>query len=170
MPLLIDENISPSLFAKDLIPVTYTQFDRYTVYRTGPWNGAKTFARDNKTGAIIYYLETITEDVEGLSLDALCQNMVWRCPEHGKGIAEEIFFSYVLPENPCIVSDLKFTRPGMRFWNRLVMRCMKEGATIAYIDHGNYQEIRTSNELIDISEEAWGTDVEFYEKRFVIYY
>jgi hypothetical protein len=145
------------------------QINGNTLYKIGN----KYALIDTNNKQIDYYVQYENKWVTLLKTNAIQQVMVWaRKGQQGRGIAQDIFFNYLLPETGCMITDSFQTPDGERFWGNMVANALQTNLNVYYIDimpfNLTIKKINNMDEFESLRSEIWGDQQRKQEKRVII--
>jgi hypothetical protein len=127
----------------------------------------KIVALNEESEKVIYLVQFITKMVFGKR--AITQVKVWRDKTETitKGLAEQIFFEFLLPQADCIVSDGQQTDYGRSFWELRIYDAFSRGLPVYLIDQNKRtkQRLQTPDEFLEMADQWWGDDPKFQAKK-----
>lgn len=130
----------------------------------------KIVALNEKSQKVIYLVQFVKKMVFGKR--AITQVKVWRDKTETitKGLAERIFFEFLLPQADCIVSDSQQTDYGRSFWELRIFDAFSRGLSVYLIDQNKRtkQRMQSPDEFLELADQWWGDDPKFQAKKIAI--
>ncbi|MEY4591406.1 MAG: segment 11/17 [Pseudomonadota bacterium] len=87
------------------------------------------------------------------------------------GIADKVFWEYLMPKYGCLVSDSQQTDAGKAFWQHQITKSLKKGLSVRLINLKTKEakEIKTLKDFSDVLHTAWGKEPWFQNLIFAIH-
>lgn len=118
-----------------------------------------------------YYVKYEVNTIPVINKPAVTQVAVWRQAGRGfDGVADDIFFKYLLPRYGIIATDLYHTDAGHRFWLNRIKDALDTGFKVLYLDLSSKKiiEIKDFQQVIELESSIWGKEDSYQTKRLLI--
>jgi hypothetical protein len=125
---------------------------------------------DLKNSRVVYLVQYVKKRLFGKM--GITQVQVWRNKLVGltKGLAERLFFTYLLPMADCVVTDRHQTIYGRSFWELRIVEAFERGLPVYLLDQNEHtQALLASVEDFDrLADTWWGDDPKFQGRKIAI--
>jgi hypothetical protein len=112
-----------------------------------------------------------------INIPSFTQIALWRSdtllsrlglPLERDSVLSTLFFKAILPKYKVVASDKQQTPGGRAFWERRLLRALKEGFHVYLIDLGVVRSVPDPDSLDEMIKIAWGTDASYKDRRWII--